>query len=474
MRIGIVCPYALDVAGGVQLHVRDQARELRRLGHEVGVLAPGGERAASAEDGVDEGLELAGRVVAVPFNGSVARLSFGPVTNSRVRRWLATGGWDLVHVHEPASPSLGLLALLAAEVPVVATFHSALDRSRAMRAAQPLLRPGFERLSARIAVSEDARRTVVEHLGGDAVVVPNGVRVADFADAQPDPRWLGARAGRPPVVGFLGRVDEPRKGLAVLAGAVPRLRAQHPGVRVLVAGSGDGEALRALPAEDAAALVPLGPVSEADKRALLASVDVYVAPQIGGESFGIVLVEAMAAGAPVVASALPAFRRVLGQGALGALFPVGDSAALAAAVHDVLGDPASTAARRDAAALAVRRYDWSVVADELVAVYETVLQGDRARARADARTHERADARTHDRADARTHDRADARTHDRADARANDRADDRTDGGGPDATGAADGADPARRPDAGRPWRARRRRGAGPGPSGDRGPAARR
>ena len=384
MRIGIVCPYAVDVAGGVQLHVRDQARELRRLGHEVGVLAPGGDRAARAEEGTDPGLELAGRAVAVPFNGSVARLSFGPVVAARVRRWLATGGWDLVHVHEPASPSLGFLALVAAEVPVVATFHSALDRSRAMRAAQPLLRPALERLSARIAVSEDARRTVVEHLGGDAVVVPNGVRVDDFASARPDPRWLGARAGGPPVVAFLGRVDEPRKGLAVLVGAVARLREQHPGVRVLVAGSGDGDALRALSAGDAAALVPLGPVTELEKRALLASADVYVAPQTGGESFGVVLVEAMAAGAPVVASALPAFRRVLEQGALGSLFPVGDSAGLAAAVHDALVDPVATSRRRESASRAVRRYDWSVVADQLVAVYETVLQGDRARARADA------------------------------------------------------------------------------------------
>lgn len=386
MRIGIVCPYALDVPGGVQLHVRDQARELRRLGHEVGVLAPGGERGAGAsrEDGEpgEPGLELAGRVVAVPFNGSVARLSFGPVTAARVRRWLAAGRWDLVHVHEPASPSLGLLALLAAEVPVVATFHSALERSRAMRAAQPLLRPGFERISARVAVSEDARRTVVEHLGGDAVVVPNGVRVDDFAGAAPDPRWRGARAGRPPVLGFLGRLDEPRKGLAVLAAALPRLRAAHPGLRVLVAGSGDGDALRRLPAEDAAALELLGPVSEEGKRALLASVDAYVAPQTGGESFGIVLVEAMAAGAPVVASALPAFRRVLGQGELGALFAVGDADALAAAVSGVLDDPEATAARREAAAAAVRRYDWAVVADELVAVYETVLRGSRAEARA--------------------------------------------------------------------------------------------
>ncbi|MEJ5944578.1 glycosyltransferase family 4 protein [Pseudokineococcus basanitobsidens] len=372
MRIGVVCPYSVDVPGGVQLHVRDQARELRALGHDVAVLAPGEERPAGWDGPAPE---LVGRAVAVPFNGSVARLSFGPVANARTRRWLGAGRFDVVHVHEPASPSLGLLALLAADAPVVATFHSALDRSRAMLAAQPLLRPGLERLSARIAVSEDARRTVVEHLGGDAVVVPNGVRVADYAGAAPRPRWQGLRAGRPPVLCFLGRVDEPRKGLAVLAGALPRLRAQHPGLRVLVAGTGDGAGLRDLPRRDAAAVEVLGAVSEQDKRALLASVDVYVAPQTGGESFGVVLVEAMAAGAPVVASALPAFRRVLDDGRLGALFPVGDAAGLADAVQAVLADTPGTERRRRAATTAVRRYDWSVVGRELVAVYETVLQG---------------------------------------------------------------------------------------------------
>lgn len=371
MRIGVVCPYSLDVPGGVQLHVLDQAAELRALGHDVGVLAPGEDVA-----GLPPGVEVAGRAVAVPFNGSVARLAFGPVTSARVRRWTAAGEWDLLHVHEPGSPSLGLLALWAAEVPVVATFHTALERSRAMQAAFPVLRQSFERISARIAVSEDARRTIVEHLGGDAVVVPNGVRVDDYAHATPRPAWQGRRIGRPPTVAFLGRTDEPRKGLEVLCRAVPALRAAHPGLRVLVAGSGDAAPVRDLPGRDAAAVEVLGPVSEEDKRALLASVDAYVAPHTGGESFGIVLVEAMSAGAPVVASDLSAFRRVLDDGALGRLFPVGDTGALASALASVLDDPSATAARTRAASSAVRRYDWPVVAAQLLAVYETVLSGE--------------------------------------------------------------------------------------------------
>ncbi|MEJ5915842.1 glycosyltransferase family 4 protein [Pseudokineococcus sp. 1T1Z-3] len=379
MRVGVVCPYAVDVPGGVQLHVRDQARALGALGHTVGVLAPGEDGTVWDDPGLASvDLQLVGRPVAVPYNGSVARLALGPLAAARVRRWLEVGRFDLVHVHEPAAPSIGLVALLAAEVPVVATFHSALERSRALLAAQPMLRPGLERVAARVAVSEDARRTVVEHLGGDAVVVPNGVRVADFAGVPPRQEWLGRRAGGSPTLAFLGRLDEPRKGLAVLAAALPALRRRHPGLRVLVAGSGDGEALRALAPEDAAAVVRLGALDDAGKRALLASVDVYVAPQTGGESFGVVLVEAMAAGAPVVASDLPAFRRVLDEGRLGALAGVGDAGALAAAVSAALEDERGTAARREAASVAVRRYDWSVVARELLAVYETVLLGERA------------------------------------------------------------------------------------------------
>jgi len=365
VRIGIVCPYSLDVPGGVQGHVLGLAEQLIAGGHDVSVLAP-----------VDEGTPVprhvvsAGGAVAVPYNGSVARLGFGPATALRVRRWVAEGRFDVLHLHEPITPSASLLALWAATGPVVATFHSAQLRSRALQAAAPLVLPSLERISARIAVSEDARRTVVDHLGGDAVVVPNGVDVDRFARAAQRPAWQG-RPGAP-TVAFLGRLEEPRKGFGVLAQALPALRAAHPGLRVLVAGRGDAAAARALAGEHAGALELLGPVSEDDKASLLASVDAYVAPQTGGESFGVVLVEAMSAGAAVVASALPSFGRVLEDGRLGALAAVGDPAALAAAVAGVLEAPARRAALVAAARAAVRRYDWRVVTEQVVAVYETV------------------------------------------------------------------------------------------------------
>lgn len=369
MRIGLVCPYSFDVPGGVQFHIRDLAEHLRGHGHHVSVLAP-----ADDDTPVPEYVEAAGRAVPVRYNGSVARLTFGPVSAARVRRWLADGSFDVLHIHEPVTPSLSLLALWAAQGPIVATFHSANLRSRAMQVAQPMLRPSLEKISARIAVSEDARRTLVDHLGGDAVVIPNGVYVDRFGAAAARPEWSGT--AQRPTVAFVGRIDEPRKGLPVLAEAVPKVLASHPGTRFLVLGRGEGDgALEGLDPASQAAVELLGPLPDEDKAALLRSVDAYVAPHTGGESFGIVLVEAMSAGAPVVASDLGAFRRVLDDGDLGVLFGAGDPQALADALVGLLDDAEGREKLSLRASEAVRRYDWSRVAEQVLTVYETVRLG---------------------------------------------------------------------------------------------------
>ncbi|MBD3784684.1 MAG: glycosyltransferase, partial [Micrococcales bacterium] len=178
MRIGMVCPYSFEVPGGVQFHVRDLAEVFLAQGHEVSVLAP-----ADDDAELPAYLTSCGRAVPVRYNGSVARLTFGPVTSARVTRWLEAGGFDVVHLHEPVTPSVSLMALWAAEEPVVATFHTSTVRSRAMHAANPLLRPSLEKIRGRIAVSEDAARTVRRHLGGDTYIIPNGVHVERFAQA---------------------------------------------------------------------------------------------------------------------------------------------------------------------------------------------------------------------------------------------------------------------------------------------------
>lgn len=358
MKVGLVSPYPWDVPGGVVAHVRDLAEALLTAGHDVSVLT-------SVDD---EDLPLppyvvrAGRSVPIPFNGSVSRLTFGPVSVTRVRRWLHDGEFDVLHVHSPETLSLSLLAVWNARGPIVATFHAANPRSRIMAMLQSPLQVQMEKLNGRIAVSPDARKTIVEHLGGDAVLVPNGVHVARFATADPYDGWPGEGGA----IGFVGRVDEPRKGLNALLNAFAKLRRDRPHLRLLIAGPGDLE-------DVPAGVIVLGLVSDADKARAFRSVDVFVAPNTGGESFGIILLEAMAAGTPIVASDLDAFRRVLDDGAAGQLATVGDAESLAHGIATLLDSPSRRDLLRERARVLVQRYDWSVVATEIVHVYETAI-----------------------------------------------------------------------------------------------------
>jgi phosphatidylinositol alpha-mannosyltransferase len=368
MRIGLVCPYQWDVPGGVQYHVRDLAQTLRGMGHHVEVLTP-----AEREESVDEEwITFAGRTVPIPYNGSMASLQFGPVSAARVRRWLREGRFDVVHVHEPAPPSVGLLVCMIAKGPIVATFHAATTRSKWLAAWGPVVRPWLERISGRIAVSDFARRVQVEHLGGDAVIIPNGVHVSAFAEGPSLPGVTRGVDG--PTIGFLGRFDEPRKGLPVLLEAMRIVVRRYPGARLLVAGRGDADQVRELIGEDLRASVSLlGELSEEDKAAFLRSIDVYCAPNLLGESFGVVLIEALAAGAPIVASDLDAFARVLEDGAAGVLVRRGDAAALADALCGLLSDPARRAELAAVGAGVAAGYDWDVLARRILEVYETVL-----------------------------------------------------------------------------------------------------
>jgi phosphatidylinositol alpha-mannosyltransferase len=370
LRVGMVCPYSFDVPGGVQNHVLGLARYLRQAGHRPYVLAPG--ELGAATEGLDvEEFVSVGTAMPVRYNGSVARVNFGPLSAARVGRWLRKGRFDVLHIHEPITPSISLLALWAAEQPVVATFHAATPRSRSMQLAGGVLRGAIEKIDAGIAVSESARNVVVQHLGRDAVVIPNGIEFDDFARWRPS-TGQGQIAGSPrssdhPKLIFLGRLDEPRKGLDVLLAAVPLIMKTRPDLEVIVAGQGN----RPLPEW----CCSLGMINPEAKIALLNSADVFVAPHLARESFGIVLLEAMASGVPIVASELPSFLDVLGsprdEGRLGEVFAAGDPDALAASVLRVLDrpNPVRTLRAREAA----RRYDWSAVGATVVAVYRAAL-----------------------------------------------------------------------------------------------------
>jgi phosphatidylinositol alpha-mannosyltransferase len=357
----MICPYSFDAPGGVQAHVVDLSQELRSRGHDVRILAPG-----RPENAPIEGMTLTGPGVPIPYNGSVARLSFGPSAWRATRTWLREAPLDVLHIHEPNAPGVGMFALAMSRGPITATFHTSTAGSMILDASDGVLAPLLEKIRGRIAVSALARRWQIEALGSDAVEIPNGVDVAAFARVDSS----GEKSDRPTVV-FLGRYDESRKGMDVLVGALPAVLESVPDLRLRIMGDGDERSLRArLPRGMEVEF--LGRVSDTRKAAVLAAADVYCAPNTGGESFGIVLVEAMAAGTAVVASNIDAFRRVLRDGDCGELAAVGDPDSLAAALTRVLLDADLRSGLCARGSEAVRDYDWPVVADRVIRVYETI------------------------------------------------------------------------------------------------------
>ena len=364
-RIGIVCPYGWDTPGGVQSHVGDLAQYLIRQGHFVSVLAP-----AIDEENLPDYVTSAGRPIAIPYNGAVARVLFGPIAFSRVRQWIANGNFDVLHLHEPAIPSISLLACWAAEGPMVGTFHAAAKRQKVTFAVAPILEPVIEKLTARIAVSEAARETLTEHLETDAIVVPNGIYADLYRDGVTDQRWTGN------TLGFIGRFEEKRKGLDVLVAALPPIIAKFPDLKVFVAGPGDAqEVLKEIDPYLHSRFEFLGRISESEKANFLASVGLYIAPNTGGESFGIILAEALAGGASVVASDIPAFDSLLGHGAYGTLFASEDSQDLAKKVIALLGDEEGRRAIAQRGKKYAQEFDWDVVAEKIYDVYEMAMVG---------------------------------------------------------------------------------------------------
>jgi len=364
-RIGIVCPYGWDTPGGVQSHVGDLAEYLIRQGHYVSVLAP-----AIDEENLPDYVTSAGRPLAIPYNGAVARVLFGPIAFSRVRQWINNGSFDLLHLHEPAIPSISLLACWAAEGPMVGTFHAAAKRQKVTFAVAPILEPVIEKLTARIAVSEAARETLTEHLDTDAIVVPNGIYADRYRDGKSDLRWTGNS------LGFIGRFEEKRKGLDVLAAALPSIIAQFPDVKVFVAGPGDSdEALKEIDPSLHSRFTFLGRISEEEKADFLSSVALYIAPNTGGESFGIILAEALAGGASVVASDIPAFKSLLGHGDYGTLFTSEDGQDLAKKVNELLSDDDKRKAIAERGKRYAQEFDWDVVAEKIYDVYEMAMVG---------------------------------------------------------------------------------------------------
>jgi phosphatidylinositol alpha-mannosyltransferase len=355
VRLALVCPYAWDAAGGVQVHVADLAAQLRARGHDVLVVAPHGPGSAR---------RIAGTVIRVPYRGTVAPIAPSPLAIRRLRRLFAAWRPDVVHVHEPFTPSTSMWATIASPVPVVATFHAFLDRSRAYERAAPALRRIASRIARSVAVSQAAAgflRRALPAVRPD--VIPNGLDVAAFASAPPVPLPEGRR------IGWVHRLD-PQKGFAVALEALSDVVDAVPDARLVVAGDGpDRRLVSGLDASVRERVTLLGAVPHERVAGILRACEVAIAPATGQESFGYTLVEAMATGAPVVATDIPGYREVVRDRIDGLLVPPQDASALAASIVEVLGDPAFAADLSEAGRARAATFDWSVVVPRLERVY---------------------------------------------------------------------------------------------------------
>jgi phosphatidylinositol alpha-mannosyltransferase len=381
MRIALVSPYSWTFPGGVTRHIDALARELLAVGHDVRVLSPADpddrltralHRRRPADDPLPDYLVPLGRSVALPMNGAMSRLSVSPEGVARMRRELRTGRFDVVHVHEPIAPAFAWDACCLEVAPVVGTFHVYSTKWLPNAIASAIgARRVFNKLHARIAVSDAARWTGERYFGGHYEVIPNGV---DLSSAPTGPKPPG-HALR---VLFIGR-EEDRKGLPVLLSAFAGLR-QHIPVELDVVGAGrDGvEPLLAEVEGGMDGVVAHGRVSDDELWRRLHGADVLCAPSLGGESFGMVLIEAFAAGTPVVASDIAGYRQVVSHGRDGLLVPHGRPLELAEALRSLWLDPA----RREAMGVAARSraadFAWPRVAERVAGVYEHALAAPRA------------------------------------------------------------------------------------------------
>lgn len=371
MRVAVVSPYSWLMPSGVNTHVTNLAKHLERRGHEVWIIAPAGGLTRSAM-ALPENFIIAGRTIPVRSNGSVVYANAWPLMLQKMSRILARHDFDLVHVHEPAVPSVGAAATMVAKVPVVGTFHAAGEAHRYYARWKPLAARILASITVGIAVSESARRCVAEHFPADYRVIPNGIDIDEYARARDNHRVKGR-------ILFVGRPD-PRKGLPTLIEAFDRLQRRSPEVSLALVGP-TREELQALMARSGRSgpdafvgVEVLGRVSHEEKLSQLGKAEILCAPSLGGESFGIVLIEGLAAGVPVVASDIPGYRAVLGEGSAGVLVPPGDARALEQGLSGVLEDGGLRCSLSVAGISRAQRYSWDQVIDEILEVYGDAIR----------------------------------------------------------------------------------------------------
>jgi phosphatidyl-myo-inositol alpha-mannosyltransferase len=382
LRVGLVTPYSWTVPGGVNHHIEHLAAELEARGHEpwiiapVGAMTPARRHVDSRRQAVTERFIPMGNALPVPTNGSLAYVNCSPQIGGRMDRAIRYSRFDILHVHEPCTPAVAMMAVLMATSPVVGTFHAALESSFLYDRGRFIATPVMRRVDVRIAVSEAARSFPQSRYPGPFRIIPNGVPVEKYAPA------VGA-AKVPGRILFVGRA-EPRKGLGVLLQAFALLRKRMPDATLVVAGATRRQVLETervgsdLPV-DLTGVEALGWVDDGVKVAQLGEAEILCAPSRAAESFGIVLAEGMAAGVPVVASNLPGYRAVLRDGEAGRLTPPGDPVALADALFDLLQDEAERRRLTAAGTAAAADLSWAQITDRIVEAYEDALAMPRVR-----------------------------------------------------------------------------------------------
>ncbi len=379
MKIALVSPYDYVHPGGVNSHVAQLAAEFRKLGHDVRVIAP-----VARDKPVPEGVLAVSRSIAtVPTGGSNARVSLSPRVSRRIRRLLQKERFDVVHLHNPLTPVVSLSFLqhrdVAQDTAMVATLHEyRADKNPLFTLGDPVIQRLIQRLDGRIAVSEVSKSFNSTYFPGEYVVIPNGIDVARFGgeDVRPFDRFQDGRL----TVLFVGRLEY-RKGFKYLLRAWPWVREVVPDARLLVVGAFDKRRKRPYVRYARQHAIRgvrfVGPVSQGELPRYYRTADIFCAPSAGFESFGIVLLEGMAAGVPVVASDIPGYRTVLDDGVQGLLVQPRHPQALAKAVIDLLREPDRRVQFGQAGRIKAAAYDWSRVARRVLEFYAQVLAAER-------------------------------------------------------------------------------------------------
>jgi phosphatidyl-myo-inositol alpha-mannosyltransferase len=367
VKIGLVTPYIYPLPGGVNAHVRHLYENLKARGHDVRIISSRhGPQRASEGDVIRLGFG-----VSVPTNGSIGTLTISHRYREVVREVLDREQFDLLHFHEPFVPFLSLFLLLESRSVNVATFHAYAGWSPSYEFGKRMLGGFAGRLHGRIAVSAAARHFIDRYFPGDYKVIPNGVDLGFYAGAQPIERW---RDGTQNIL-FVGRFEE-RKGLLHLLKAYRVLRRKGCDCRLLVVGGGpqEREVRRYLATRRLGGVELLGRVSDEEKARLYATADIYVAPNTGQESFGIVLLEAMAAGAPIVCSDIHGFKGVVRRGEEALLVPPRETAPLVSAISQLLADPGMRARFSANGRERARQYSWENITAKVDDYYGFVIR----------------------------------------------------------------------------------------------------